>query len=90
MERHCKFYDGDFWYNVKGNKDQRLGVSSARIRLVCFTAPKRFLKEVWPKIVSCKNGLVDRTLISYKGESRVSLQDIETHSKELDHSTLKK
>ena len=42
MECHCKFYDGDFWYNVKGNKDQRLGVSSARIRLVCFTAPERF------------------------------------------------
>ena len=81
MERLCKLYDGDFWYEVKGNKGQRMGVPSARI--------KRFLKEVLAKIVSCKNSLADRTLICYKGKSRVSLEDIETQSKELDDSTLK-
>ncbi|XP_048586857.1 uncharacterized protein LOC116619405 isoform X2 [Nematostella vectensis] len=65
MERMYKLYDGDYWYCVKG-KGKRVGIPSARMGMVTFTTPRRFLTEIWPKMISCRNGLVDRILIWYQ------------------------
>ena len=85
MDRLCKLYDGDFWYKLKGSSGKRLGVSSARISMASFTTPRRFLSEVWPKIVSFQNGLVDRILVYYENKWSHSMDEIEENSIELEN-----
>lgn len=80
MERLCKCYDGDFWYVLKGNKGKRVGVPLARLAMLAFTTPHQFLENVWPKIVSAKNGLSDRILLFYqKREGEIDLEEMAMH-----------
>ena len=58
MERMCKLCNGDYWYSVKGSKGKRVGVQSARISMATITTPRRFLTEIWPKVVACHNVLI--------------------------------
>lgn len=53
MDRHCKCFDGEFWYVLKGDKGgKQVGVSSAQLALLAFTTPQMFLETMWPKIVA--------------------------------------
>ena len=56
MERMSKLYDGDTWYNVKGNKGKRVCTEFAAMSLVGYTTPKMFLQRVWGRVVENKNG----------------------------------
>ena len=89
MERLCKLYDGDYWFTVKGNKGKRTGVQSARMSMATFTTPRRFLSEVWPKVVASRNGLADRILVLYKDGGHVDLEAMEEASQSLQESPLK-
>lgn len=82
MERICKLYDGDYWHTVKGN-GKRVGVQRARMNMSIFTTPRRFLTKIWPKVVSCKNGLADRILVLCQERVRREIEEIEMFSTQL-------
>ena len=89
MDRLCKLYDGDYWYQIKGSKANRVGTESAKVALSCFTTPRRFLEEIWPKILNCKNGLADRILILYGQRDSISLDETAQFADNLDQSPIK-
>ena len=89
IERMCKLYDGDYWYSVKGSKGKRVGVPSARMSMVTFTTPRRFLTEIWPKVVGCRNGLEDRILILYQDGCKVKIEEMEQCSAAIQESSVK-
>ena len=91
MERMCKLYDGDYWYSVKGSKVKRVGVPSARMTMVTFTTPvpRRFLTEIWPKVVGCRNGLANRILILYQDGCKVEIEEMEQCSAAIQESSVK-
>ena len=89
MERMCKLYDGDYWYSVKGSKGKRVGVQSARMSMATFTTPRRFLTEIWPKVVGCRNGLADRVLIMYQGRRKIEIEEMEECSSNIQQGPLK-
>ena len=89
MDRLCKLYDGDYWYQTKGSKAKRIGTASAKVALSCFTTPRRFLEEIWPKILNCKNGLADRILILYGQRDSISLDETAQFAHNLDRSPMK-
>ena len=89
LERMCKLYDGHYWYSVKGSKGKRMGVQSARMSMATFTTPRRFLTEIWPRIVSCRNGLADRILILYQDRCKVEIKEMEECSSSVQQSALK-
>lgn len=89
MERMCKLYDGDYWYTVKGSQGKRTGVQSARMSMTTFTTPRRFLTDVWPKVVASRNGFADRILMLYKNSEKVDIETMENSSKSLQESPLK-
>ena len=89
MESTCKLYDGDYWYSVKGSKGKRMGVQSARMSMATFTTPWRFLTEIWPRIVSCRNGLADRILILYQDRCKVEIEEMEECSPSVQQTALK-
>ena len=82
MDRLCKLYDGGYWYS-------RVGTASAKVALSCFTTPRRFLEEIWPKILNCKNGLADRILILYGQHDSISLDETAQFANNLDQSPIK-
>ena len=88
MERICKLYDGDYWYSVKG-KGKRVGVKSARMSMATFTTPRRFLTEIWPKVVACRNGLADRVLIMYQDRHQMEIEEMEQCSSDIQQGPLK-
>ena len=88
MERMCKLYDGDYWYSVKG-KGKRVGVQSARMSMATFTTPRRFLTEIWPKVVACRNGLADRVLIMYQDRHQMEIEEMEQCSSDIQQGPLK-
>lgn len=83
MERMCKLYDGDYWCSVKGSKGKRVGVQSARMSMATFTTPRRFLTDIWPKVVACRNGLADRVLIMYQDHHQMEIEEMEQCSSEI-------
>ena len=89
IDRLCKLYDVDYYYQVKGSKVKRVGALSAKASLSCFTLPRRFLKEMWPKILNCENGLVDRILILYGQRDSISLDETAQYADNQDQSTIK-
>ena len=89
MERMCKLYDGDYWYSVKGSKGKRVGVQSARMSMATFTTPRRFLTDIWPKVVACRNGLADRVLIMYQDRQQMEIEEMEQCSSEIQQGPLK-
>ena len=82
MERTCKLYDGDYWYTVKG-KGKRAGVQSARMSMSTFATPRRFLTDIWPKVVSCRNGLANRILVLCQERMQRDMEEIELFSTQL-------
>ena len=48
-----------------------------------FTTPQRFLSEIWPKVVACRNGLADRILILCRERVQRDLEGIEMFSTQL-------
>ena len=84
MERMCKLYDGDAWYNVKGNKGKRVGTQFAAMSLVGYTTPKMFLQRVWGRVVENKNGFADRFLVFCCSQENISIIDKEEYSSQLD------
>ena len=88
MERICKLYDGGYWYSVKG-KGKRVGVQSARMSMATFTTPRRFLTEIWPKVVACRNGLADRVLIMYQDRHQMEIEEMEQCSSDIQQGPLK-
>ena len=88
MERICKLYDGDYWYTVKG-KGKRVGVQSARMSMSTFTTPRRFLTEIWPKVIACRNGLADRILVLCQEQVQSEIEEIEMFSTQLQESAVK-
>ena len=89
MERMCKLYDGDYWYSVKGSKGKRVGVQSARMSMATFTTPRRFLTDIWPKVVACRNGLADRVLIMYQDRHQMEIEEMEQCSSNIQQGPLK-
>ena len=89
MERLCKLYDGDYWYTVKGSQGKRVGVQSARMSMATFTTPQRFLSEIWPKVVACRNGLADRILVLYQDRCHVDIEEMEEFSSTIQESPVK-
>ena len=84
MERMCKLYDGDAWYNVKGNKGKRVGTQFAAMSLVGYTTPKMFLQRVWGRVVENKNGFADRFLVFCCSQENILIIDKEEYSSQLD------
>ena len=82
MERTCKLYDGDYWYTVKG-KRKRAGVQSARMSMSTFTTPRRFLTEIWPRVVASRKGLADRILVLCQEWVQRDMEEIEMFSTQL-------
>ena len=88
MERLCKLYDGEYWYCVKG-QGKRVGVQSARMSMFTYTAPRRFLTEIWPKVIAARNGLADRMLVVYEERVTRDMEDMEAFSTRLEAGTVK-
>ena len=88
MERMCKLFDGDYWYTVKG-KGKRVGVQSAKLSMCAFTTPSRFLSDLWPKIISSKNGFADRVLIMYVNKEPINMEEMEESNQEMQDSNVK-
>ncbi len=72
MSRLCKLYDGDSWFVIKGSKGKRTGVNEARCTFLALCTANEFLKDIWPKAVSAKNGFPDRILFMYQPEQNKS------------------
>ncbi|PFX15898.1 hypothetical protein AWC38_SpisGene19866 [Stylophora pistillata] len=62
---------------------KRVGVQCAKMTMSIFTTPRRFLTEIWPKVVSCKNGLADRILFLCQERVRREIKEIEVFSTQL-------
>ncbi|XP_066925267.1 uncharacterized protein [Clytia hemisphaerica] len=89
MDRLCKLYDGDYWYKLNGTSAKRRGVASARASMCCLLTPKKFLEQLWPKIIDTNNGLADRIMLFHVQQEEKSLEDIEKIANELDTGPLK-
>ena len=89
MERVCKLYDGDYWYSVQGSKGKRAGIQSARMSMATFTTPLRFLTDIWPKFVACRNGHADRVLIMYQDRHQMEIEETEQRSSNVQQGPLK-
>jgi hypothetical protein len=73
----CKLYDGDSWYVIKGAKGKRKGVNEARCAFLALCTANDFLKDIWPKAVSAKNGFPDRILFMYQPDlGKATLSEI--------------
>ena len=81
-------YDGDYWYSIKG-KGKWVGVQSARMSMATFTTPRRFLTEIWPKVVACCNRLADRILIMYQDHHQMEIEEMEQCSSDIQQGPLK-
>ena len=81
-------YDGDYWYSIKG-KGKWVGVQSARMSMATFTTPRRFLTEIWPKVVACCNRLADRILIMYQDHHQMEIEEMEQFSSDIQQGPLK-
>ena len=88
MERMCKLYDGDAWYNVKGNKGKRVGTEFAAMSLVGYTTLKKFLQRVWGRVVENKNGFADCFLVFCCSQENILIIDKEEYSSQLDEFTI--
>ena len=88
MERLCKLYDGDYWYCVKG-QGERVGVQSARMSMTTFTKHRRFLTEIWPKVVAGRNGLADRVLVVYEERTTRDIEEMEAFSTLVEEGSVK-
>ena len=89
MERMCKLFDGDYWYTVKENKGKRVGVQSAKLSMCAFTTQGRFLYNLWPNIISSKNGFADRVLIMYINKELINMEQMEERNQEMRDSNVK-
>ena len=74
---------------IKRSKAKRVGTSSAKITLSCFTLTWHFLEEIWPKILNCKNGLAGRIMILYGQRDSISLDETAEYADNLDESPIK-
>lgn len=83
MERMCKLYDCDYWYTVKGS------VQGARMSMATFTTPRRFLTDIWPKIVACRNGIADYVLIMYQDHRQIEIEEMKQCPSDIQQGPLK-
>ena len=84
MSRLCKLYDGDSWFAIKGSKGKRTGVNEARCAFLALCTANDFLKDIWPKAVSAKNGFPDQILFMYQPDpGKTTLTDIGDNLKKL-------
>lgn len=74
---------------MKGSQGKRVGVQSARMSMATFTTPQRFLSEIWPKVVACRNGLADRILVLYQDRCHVDIEEMEEFSSTIQESQVK-
>ena len=54
-----------------------------------FTTPRRFLTEIWPKVIACRNGLADRILVLCQEQVQSKIEEIEMFSTQLQESAVK-
>ena len=57
--------------------------------MATFTTPRRFLTEIWPKVVACRNGLADRVLIMYQDRHQMEIEEMEQCSSDIQQGPLK-
>ena len=88
-EHLCKLYDDDYCYSVKGSKGKQVGVQSARMSMLTLTTPRRFLTEIWPKVVGCCSGLADHILIMYQICCNIEIEEMEQCSTDTQQRPLK-
>lgn len=71
---------------MKGGKGKRVGVPSARMGIVTFTTPRRFLTE----IVGCRNRVANRKiLILYQDRCNVEFEEVEQCPAAIQESSVK-
>ena len=66
-----------------------MGVQSACMSVATFTTPRRFLTEIWPKVVACCNRLADHILIMYQDHHQMEIEEMEQCSSDIQQGPLK-
>ena len=87
MDRLCKLSDGNYWYQIKRSKAKRVGPASANFAVVLYNIS--FFEVIWPKILNCEIGLVDRIQIIYGQCDSISLDETAQYADNLKQLPIK-
>ena len=57
--------------------------------MTTFTKHRRFLTEIWPKVVAGRNGLVDKILVVYEEPTTRDIEEMEAFSTLVEKGSVK-